>query len=73
MPLPKLDNNLPSASRFTILPEFNNEAVRDNNTGTGMGACTQWQRHVDGSDPALSSKASRGHDGLAAAVDRGTQ
>jgi hypothetical protein len=27
------DKNLPSASRFTILAEFNNEAVRDNNTG----------------------------------------
>jgi hypothetical protein len=27
------DKNLPSASRFTILSEFNNEAVRDNNTG----------------------------------------
>ena len=27
------DKNLPSASRFTILPAFNNEAVRDNNTG----------------------------------------
>jgi Protein of unknown function (DUF1566) len=27
------DRNLPSASRFTILPEFNNQAVRDNTTG----------------------------------------
>jgi hypothetical protein len=27
------DKNLPSTTRFTILPEFNNEAVRDNNTG----------------------------------------
>jgi hypothetical protein len=27
------DKNFPSVSRFTILPEFNNEAVRDNNTG----------------------------------------
>ena len=27
------DKNLPSASRFTILSEFNSEAVRDNNTG----------------------------------------
>jgi len=27
------DKNLPSASRFTVLPSFNNEAVRDNNTG----------------------------------------
>jgi hypothetical protein len=27
------DKNLPSTSRFTILPEFNDEAVRDNNTG----------------------------------------
>lgn len=27
------DRNIPSASRFTILSEFNNEAVRDNNTG----------------------------------------
>ena len=27
------DKNLPIAKRFTILPNFNNEAVRDNNTG----------------------------------------
>ena len=27
------DKNLPSASRFTVLAAFNNEAVRDNNTG----------------------------------------
>jgi hypothetical protein len=27
------DKNLPSASRFTVLPAFNNQAVRDNNTG----------------------------------------
>jgi hypothetical protein len=27
------DKNLPSASRFTILHDFNNEAVRDNETG----------------------------------------
>jgi uncharacterized protein DUF1566 len=27
------DKNLPSGSRFTVLPSFNNEAVRDNNTG----------------------------------------
>jgi hypothetical protein len=33
MPLPSWDNNLPSASRFTLLPQFNNEAVLDNNTG----------------------------------------
>ena len=33
MPLPSWDNNLPSASRFTVLPQFNNEAVLDNNTG----------------------------------------
>jgi hypothetical protein len=31
--MPNWDKNLPSASRFTILPEFNNDAVRDNNTG----------------------------------------
>jgi hypothetical protein len=31
--MPNWDKNLPSANRFTILPEFNNEAVRDNNTG----------------------------------------
>jgi hypothetical protein len=36
------DKNLPSASRFTILPEFNNEAVRDNNTGL------VWERAPDG-------------------------
>jgi hypothetical protein len=33
MPLPSWDENLPSTSRFTLLPAFNNEAVRDNNTG----------------------------------------
>jgi hypothetical protein len=27
------DKNLPSKSRFTILQDFNNQAVRDNNTG----------------------------------------
>jgi hypothetical protein len=27
------DKNLPSASRFTILTEFNNEVVRDKNAG----------------------------------------
>jgi hypothetical protein len=27
------DKNLPGASRFAILAEFNNQAVRDNNTG----------------------------------------
>jgi len=27
------DENLPSSSRFTVLPSFNNQAVRDNNTG----------------------------------------
>ena len=27
------DKNLPSSTRFTILASFNNEAVRDNNTG----------------------------------------
>lgn len=35
------DRNFPSATRFTILPEFNNEAVRDNNTGL------VWQRTPD--------------------------
>ncbi len=35
------DKNLPSASRFTILPHFNNEAVRDNNTGL------VWERAPD--------------------------
>jgi hypothetical protein len=33
MPLPNWDENLQSTSRFTILPTFNNDAVRDNNTG----------------------------------------
>jgi hypothetical protein len=27
------DENLPSSSRFTVLASFNNQAVRDNNTG----------------------------------------
>jgi hypothetical protein len=36
------DKNLPSASRFTLLPEFNNEAVRDNNTGL------VWERAPNG-------------------------
>lgn len=35
------DQNFPSATRFTILPAFNNEAVRDNNTGL------VWQRIPD--------------------------
>jgi hypothetical protein len=35
------DRNFPSATRFTILPEFNNEAARDNNTGL------VWQRTPD--------------------------
>jgi hypothetical protein len=30
---PNWDKNLPSASRFTVLAAFNNQAVRDNNTG----------------------------------------
>ena len=30
---PNWDKNLPSASRFVVLAAFNNEAVRDNNTG----------------------------------------
>jgi hypothetical protein len=37
LPLPGVtqnwDKNLPSASRFTVLAKFNNQAVRDNNTG----------------------------------------
>ena len=39
------DKNLPSASRFTILPKFNNEAVRDNNTGLCTGAVSRDPRH----------------------------
>jgi len=27
------DKNLPSSSRYTVLPSFHNQAVRDNNTG----------------------------------------
>ena len=46
------DKNLPSASRFTVLSDFNNEAVRDNNTGL------VWQRSPDTEfrqwDPALT-------------------
>jgi len=30
---PNWDKNLPSASRFTVLPAFASKAVRDNNTG----------------------------------------
>lgn len=36
------DKNFPSDSRFTILPEFNNEAARDNNTGL------VWERAPNG-------------------------
>ena len=36
------DKNVPTASRFTVLAEFNNEAVRDNNTGL------VWERAPDG-------------------------
>ena len=39
-PLPGWDQNQPSASRFTVLAAFNNEAVRDNNTGL------VWERTV---------------------------
>jgi hypothetical protein len=39
------DKNLPSTSRFTMLPEFNNEAVRDNNTGL------VWERTPGGGGP----------------------
>lgn len=43
------DRNLPSASRFTILPEFNNEAVLDNNTGlvwekSPQGLSSSWDQ-----------------------------
>jgi len=36
------DKNLPSASRFTVLADFNNQAVRDNNTGL------VWEQAPDG-------------------------
>jgi hypothetical protein len=36
------DKNFPSAPRFTILSEFNDEAVRDNNTGL------VWERAPNG-------------------------
>lgn len=32
-PTQNWDENLPSSSRFTVLASFNNQAVRDNNTG----------------------------------------
>jgi hypothetical protein len=35
------DKNLPSASRFSVLPSFNNQAVRDNNTGL------VWEQTID--------------------------
>ena len=43
------DRNLPSASRFTILSEFNNEAVLDNNTGlvwekSPQGLSSSWDQ-----------------------------
>lgn len=36
------DKNLPSASRFTVLAAFNNQAVRDKNTGL------VWEQAADG-------------------------
>jgi Protein of unknown function (DUF1566) len=36
------DKNLPSASRFTVLADFDNQAVRDNNTGL------VWEQAPDG-------------------------
>ena len=36
------DKNLPSDSRFTVLTDFNNQAVRDNNTGL------VWEQAPDG-------------------------
>jgi len=42
------DRNLASSSRFTILAEFNNQAVRDNNTGL------VWERAPDGTTRSWS-------------------
>jgi len=45
------DQNLPSDARFTVLTEFNNEAVRDNNTGlvwevSPRGGVFDWARAI---------------------------
>jgi len=45
------DKNLPSSSRFTILPAFNNEAVQDNNTGL------VWERNPSGGGPNWADTA----------------
>jgi len=46
------DKNLPSDTRFTVLTEFNNEAVRDNNTGlvgesSPRGGFFDWSRAIN--------------------------
>lgn len=46
------DKNLPSASRFTVLPSFNNAAVRDNNTGL------VWERAPDATQRTWSASTS---------------
>lgn len=48
------DHNFPSTSRFTILSEFNNEAVLDNNTGL------VWERTPDNSSLNWASAISFG-------------
>jgi len=45
------DKNLPSDTRFTVLTEFNNEVVRDNNTGlvwevSPVGSFFDWARAI---------------------------
>lgn len=49
----RLGKNLPSDSRFTVLTELNNEAVRDNNTGL------VWERSPDTTPHTWD--VSRGH------------
>ena len=44
------DTKLPNESRFTVLPDFNNQAVRDNETGLvwerSAGGTASWEEAV---------------------------
>jgi hypothetical protein len=67
------DKNLPSGSRFTVLPSFKTETVRDNNRASlGKGA-RYHQQNLECHNLLLCQQDGRGHGRLAAALSRGTQ